>query len=111
MSRVRGKGPSEPVRMVYALPDGSVLDHPTLLMAATRGGAARAVDPGELVALPKGSDLYTLPGRTALGIDPESGDVVGLEQGDLIGYIARCAELSFETSFIDHDAGRCLRPA
>ena len=68
--------------MVYALPDGSVLDHPTLLMAATRGGAARAVDPGELVALPKGSDLYTLPGRTALGIDPESGDVVGLEQGD-----------------------------
>jgi wyosine [tRNA(Phe)-imidazoG37] synthetase (radical SAM superfamily) len=65
--------------MVYALADGSVLDHPTLLMAATRGGPPRAVDPGELVPLPRGSDLYLLPGRTALGIDPESDAAVAFE--------------------------------
>jgi wyosine [tRNA(Phe)-imidazoG37] synthetase (radical SAM superfamily) len=62
--------------MVYALPDGRLLDHPKLRMAATRGGAPRAVDPAELVPLPRGSDLYLLPGRTALGIDPESGAIV-----------------------------------
>lgn len=66
--------------MVYALQDGSLLDHPTLRMAASSGGGPRPVEPEELIPLPRGCDLYTLPGRTALGIDPGSGEAVAFDQ-------------------------------
>jgi wyosine [tRNA(Phe)-imidazoG37] synthetase (radical SAM superfamily) len=64
--------PSEPVRMVYAQPDGTILDHPTLLLAGVGGGEARGVRGHELIALPRGSDLFLLPGRRPIGIDPAS---------------------------------------
>ncbi len=66
--------PNEPVRMVYAREDGSIVDHPDLLMAGVGGGEPRAVDARELIPIPRGSDLFLLPGRHPVGIDPVSGD-------------------------------------
>lgn len=58
--------------MVFAREDGSILDHPGLHLAGVGGGDPRAVDPDELVPLPRGSDLFALPGRAPVGIESES---------------------------------------
>jgi wyosine [tRNA(Phe)-imidazoG37] synthetase (radical SAM superfamily) len=58
--------------MVYARADGTILDHPTLLAGGVGGGAARPVRDDELIPLPRGSDLFLLPGRRPVGIEPGS---------------------------------------
>ncbi len=75
-------GPREPLRLVYARPDGSILDHPTLRMAAVGGGPPRAPRADEVVPLPRGSDLFLLPGRAPIGLDPRSGEPVVFEGED-----------------------------
>ncbi len=62
--------------MVFARADGTILDHPDLLLAGVGGGDPRTVREDELVPLPRGSDLFTLPGRRPVGIEPGSGRVV-----------------------------------
>lgn len=62
--------------MVYAEPDGSILDHPSLHMAAIGGGAPRRPRPDEIIELPRGSDLFLLPERAPIGLDPQTGDTV-----------------------------------
>src|SRR5262245_59682613 len=62
--------PSEPVRLLVSDAAGRIFDHPRLLLAGERGGGPEAVDPGELIPLPRGSDLFALPGRAPVGIAP-----------------------------------------
>jgi wyosine [tRNA(Phe)-imidazoG37] synthetase (radical SAM superfamily) len=64
--------PTEPVRMVFARSDGSIIDHPRLLLAGVGGGDPRPVRADELIPLPRGSDLFLLPGRRPIGVDPAS---------------------------------------
>jgi len=66
--------------MVYAEPDGSILDHPTLLMAGVGGGDPRAPRADEVIELPRGSDLFLLPERVPVGLDPDSGETVTFER-------------------------------
>jgi len=85
--------PSEPVRMVFARGDGSILDHPELLMAGVGGGEPRAVRADEWIPLPRGSDLFLLPGRRPLGIEPGTGRAVewdgeGEEVSAVAGFLA-----------------------
>src|SRR5262245_26477399 len=68
--------PKEPVRMVYARADGSILDHPELLLAGVGGGESRPVRGDELIPLPRGSDLFLLPGRRPIGLDPATSRAV-----------------------------------
>ncbi len=63
-------------RAVLADSDGRIFDHPDLQMVAWDGDNLVTPDPDELVQLPRGSDLFALPGRRALAIDPQDGDVV-----------------------------------
>ena len=58
--------------MVFARADGSIIDHPRLLVAGVGGGDARPVRSDELIPLPQGSDLFLLPGRRPVGVDPAS---------------------------------------
>jgi wyosine [tRNA(Phe)-imidazoG37] synthetase (radical SAM superfamily) len=58
--------------MVFAGADGTIMDHPHLLLAGVGGGDARAVREDELTPLPRGSDLFLLPGRRPVGVDPGS---------------------------------------
>ncbi len=68
-------------RLVVAHADGSYFDHPTLEMLIWDGDRLRAPLRHELIPLPLGSDLFVLPGRVALGRDPESRRVVAVPQG------------------------------
>jgi pyruvate-formate lyase-activating enzyme len=70
--------PREPVRMLVSDVHGQIYDHPDLLLAGERGAGAEAIEAGELIELPRGSDLFTLPGRTPFGIDAASGKAVAV---------------------------------
>ena len=62
--------------MVFCDAKGRIYDHPELLMAGDDGGGPRPVEEHELIELPRGSDVFTLPGRAPVGIDPHSGEAV-----------------------------------
>jgi molybdenum cofactor biosynthesis enzyme MoaA len=66
--------------MVFCDASGRIYDHPTLLMAGDDGGGPSAVDPASLIELPRGSDVFTLPGRAPVGIDPETGEAVTFDR-------------------------------
>ncbi|MDR2825582.1 MAG: radical SAM protein [Deltaproteobacteria bacterium] len=62
-------------------PQGNIYENNDLLMLSRRGHELVLPKPGELMPLPPDSEIFLLPGRKALGLDPESGEVV--EQDDL----------------------------
>ncbi|GAB6038598.1 radical SAM protein [Fundidesulfovibrio butyratiphilus] len=68
-------------KLVFADESGNVYDHPDLEMLVRRGDQLGPPRPDELIALPEESELFLLPGRHALGLDPETGQVE--EPGDL----------------------------
>jgi pyruvate-formate lyase-activating enzyme len=66
-------------RLLFADDRGVVYDHPTLLAAARSGDDLR--EPGERpVGLPEGGTLAMLPGRLPVGVDPETGALVVLDE-------------------------------
>lgn len=74
------KEPTQPSvpRLLYSTEDGTILEHPFLLAAGDGGGDVMTLADTETIALPRGSDLFMLPGRQPLGIDPETGDEIVL---------------------------------
>jgi len=70
-----------PARLLLALPDGTVTEHPRLLAAVRSGDdVLRAPGASRPVPLPAGATLSRLPGRRPLGIDPDSGSIVCLDE-------------------------------
>lgn len=57
------------------VPEGQddLRDHPFYRMAVWDGVTVRAPRPDEVQTLPPGSDLFLLPGRRAVGLNPETG--------------------------------------
>jgi len=49
-------------RLVVADPDGQILDHPSLRMAGRLGADVAPVPPEDLLRIPDGSKLFTMPG-------------------------------------------------
>jgi len=68
--------------LVFADAAGNIYDHPDLLMLCRRGNELTLPRPDELIPLPEGSEFFLLPGRSALGLDPESGQVEELSEAD-----------------------------
>lgn len=60
--------------MVFANAAGEIQDFPNLLMAGRSAYTFSKPALEELIPLPEGSDLFVLPDRTPVGIDPESGE-------------------------------------
>jgi pyruvate-formate lyase-activating enzyme len=60
--------PSEPVRLLVADAAGRIYDHPALRLAGERGGGPEAIARREWIPLPRGSDLFALPGRAPIGL-------------------------------------------
>ena len=66
-------------KLVFADDDGNIYDHPELEMLVRRGDRLEPPRPDEIIPLPPESELFLLPGRDALGFDPESGEIERLE--------------------------------
>ena len=62
--------------MVVADDQGNIFDDPYLLMVGRRGSQWGTPRPDELIPLPPESELFLLPGRGAVGLDPETGETV-----------------------------------
>lgn len=66
-------------RLLFADPEGRLYDHPDLLAAARSGDAVG--EPDEVaVPLPPFGRIASLPGRLPVGIDPETGAPVVLDE-------------------------------
>ncbi|MEN8162032.1 MAG: hypothetical protein ABFS41_18325 [Myxococcota bacterium] len=61
--------PLEPVRLLVADEDGRIYDHPELTLAGERGAGPERIGAREWLPLPRGSDLFALPGRAPVGLD------------------------------------------
>ncbi len=59
---------------------GKVFNHPHLKMAGRSGHTLGLPDRAELVPLPRGSQLFTLPGRYPVGWDEETGRFTSAER-------------------------------
>lgn len=60
-------------RLVYSDDRGTIRDHPALLAVGVDGTSPVALGECGPISLPRGSDLFFLPGRTPIGWDPVHG--------------------------------------
>ncbi|AKU91666.1 radical SAM protein [Vulgatibacter incomptus] len=66
-------------RLLFADPEGRLYDHPTLLAAARHGEAVGEPDETP-VPLPEFGRVTSLPGRLPIGIDPETGEPIIVDE-------------------------------
>jgi len=62
--------------MVFSDDSGRIYDHPQLEMAGVDGEEPQPVREEDLIPLPRGSDVFILPGRSPIGIDPKTGKAI-----------------------------------
>lgn len=86
--------------MVFADEAGNIYDHPDLLMVVRRGRELTLPRPDELMPLPEGSDLYLLPGRHALGLDPVTGRAEALEERAVAAFVCPAHTLSATAAYL-----------
>jgi len=58
--------------LIFSDSEGKIFDHPHLKMAGRSGDRFVQPDPSEYVPLPRGSQLFTLPGRIPVGWDEDA---------------------------------------
>lgn len=85
--------------LVFADAAGNIYDHPELEMLVRRGDQLGTPRPDELIPLPPESELFLLPGRSALGFDPESGEVEELEEMAVAAFVSPGHTLSATTAY------------
>ncbi len=71
--------------LVFANSKGEIIDYEGLEMAGSSAGEFRRLEPEELMPLPEGSELFVLPGRLPVGIEPESGEPALLDENPYDG--------------------------
>ena len=67
-------------RLVLSDPNGDLFDHSFLRLSGRSGDQFLLPRPSELVPLPKGSQLFTLPGRVPVGWDEEKRSFISSEK-------------------------------
>lgn len=87
-------------RLLVADKDGNIYDHPDLLMVCRRGKEMALPRPDELMPLPEGSDLFMLPGRHAVGLDPETGEAEAMEEFAVAAFSAPAHTLTAHAAFV-----------
>ncbi len=66
--------------LVFANQHGEILDYDGLQMAGAAAGQCYPPDTEDLIELPAGSEIFTLPGRLPVGIEPETGEFALLDE-------------------------------
>ena len=87
-------------RLVMADAEGNVVDAPGLLMVCRRGGQWGLPRPDELMPLPEESELFLLPGRRAVGLDPQSGVMEAVEGLAVAAFAAPAHTLSAHPAYV-----------
>ncbi|NWF93305.1 MAG: radical SAM protein [Syntrophaceae bacterium] len=95
-------------RLILSDPEGNIFDHPFLKMAARSGDRKVLPSPSELVPLPAGSQLFSLPGRIPIGWDEERDTFTSLEKVRVNGKEIECTAVA---AFLPPGYVRTLLPA
>ncbi len=66
--------PDKVPSLLLADAKGEIFDYPSLTMAGMSNGNFTQPQLQDLIPLPEGSELFTLPGRRPIGCDPETGE-------------------------------------
>lgn len=85
--------------LVFADEAGNIYDHPELEMLVRRGDRLEPPRPDELIPLPPESELFLLPGRDALGYDPETGQIERLEERAVAAFVCPGHTLSATAAY------------
>lgn len=72
--------PSRMPHLLYANSKGEILDLPDLDMAGRAGRWFFKPELTDIIPLPENSDIFVLPNRMPIGIDPETGDPVLVQE-------------------------------
>ncbi|OGP72362.1 MAG: radical SAM protein [Deltaproteobacteria bacterium RBG_16_50_11] len=67
-------------RLIASDPEGRIFDHPDLKLAGRSGDRFAVPSPDELVPLPMGSQLFSMPGRIPVGWDDRRHSFVSSEK-------------------------------
>lgn len=86
-------------KLVFADNDGNIYDHPDLEMLVRRGDRLEPPRPDEIIPLPPESELFLLPGRDALGYDPENGQIERLEDRAVAAFLCPGHTLSATAAY------------
>jgi pyruvate-formate lyase-activating enzyme len=81
-------------RLVVSDPEGNIFDHPSLKLSGRSGDRFLLPAPSELMPLPKGSQLFTLPGRIPIGWDEEDRSFVSLRKTRIGNKEERCTAVA-----------------
>ena len=74
-------------RLLFADSQGTIYDDPDLLLLCRRGDELALPRPQDLTPLPEGSDVFLLPGRRAVGMDPETGQALAMEENAVAAFV------------------------
>ncbi|MDR0826883.1 MAG: radical SAM protein, partial [Desulfovibrio sp.] len=85
--------------MVTADSEGNIHDHPELLMVCRRGKELLLPKAEEFMPLPEESELFLLPGRRALGLDRESGELKVMDELAVAAFAAPAHTLTAHPAF------------
>lgn len=103
--------PATPLKplMLMADKDGNIFEHPELLMVCRQGNTWATPRPDEITPLPKGSELFLLPGRRAVGLNEESGELEPQEELAVAAFVSPAHTLTGHAAYIS-DAGAPTLP-
>ncbi len=91
--------------LVAADEHGNIYDHPDLYMVCRKGNELALPKPDELIPLPVGSEFFLLPGRRAMGLDPETGELEVLDELAVAAFISPAHTLTATAAYLsDADA-------
>jgi pyruvate-formate lyase-activating enzyme len=95
-------------QLILSDPEGNIFDHPSLKLSGRSGNRFLLSPLSELVPLPKGSQLFSLPGRIPIGWDEEKGSFVSSRKVRWEGKEVACTAVA---AFLPPGYIRTLLPA
>lgn len=91
--------------LLVADAQGNIYEEPELLMLCRRGNELGLPRPDELMPLPEESEIFLLPGRKAIGLNSETGEVEDLEDLAVAAFAAPAHTLTAHPAYLsDADA-------
>jgi len=94
--------------MVVADSDGQILDHPHLGMAGRLGADVVSIPPEDLLAIPEGTKLFTMPGSHPAAWEPKQGAYRPVSRVQIGGRRFSCSTVA---GFLPPGYTRTLLPA
>ncbi len=77
-------------------------------MLCRKGEKWELPGPRDLIPLPRGSDIFLLPGRNALGMNPKSGDLEYLEAPAVAAFLPPGYTLTATAAYLTESGAPCL---